>query len=48
MAKHKYDSAVAAAKKAVKEKLVADTTKKATIKDLAERVADLETVIGIK
>jgi hypothetical protein len=48
MAKHKYDSAVAATKKVVKEKLVADTTKKATIKDLAERVADLEIVMNIK
>jgi len=48
MAKHKYDAAVAAAKKTAKDKIATDSAKKTTVKDLADRVADLETALGIK
>jgi hypothetical protein len=48
MAKHKYDAAVTVAKKMAKERIITDTAKKTTVKDLAEKVDDLEKAIGIK
>ena len=48
MAKHKYDLTIGAARKAAKTKVKAETQKKTTIKDLADRLADIEVAMGIR
>jgi len=48
MAKHKYDPAVVAVRKEAKDKVKADTNKKNTVKDLADRLADVEVALGLR
>jgi hypothetical protein len=48
MAKHKYDAVVMASRKAAKDKVKSDTAKKTTVKDVADRLVDVETIIGLK
>lgn len=44
MADHKFSPAVAVEKKAIAEKLKTETSAPTTVKGLADRVADIETV----
>jgi len=48
MAKHKYDPAVVAARKVAKEKVKTDVTKRTTVKEVADRLADIEAALGIR
>ena len=46
--KHKFDKKSYDGKKAVKSALKADSAKKTTLGNLADRVAELEKVIGVR
>ncbi len=48
MAKHKFNIIAYGARKQVKTNLKADTGKKTTVPALADRVAELEKIIGVR
>ena len=48
MATHKFDRAQFDAKKQIKDSLKADTGKKANVSALADRVIEIEKVLGLR